>query len=371
MKKLFKALFPIIVIALIAVAIYFNQSFVKTQFKKAQGVFCVFQGDEAFRHMDMIKAIRHYRKGLKLYPQHYSAWYNLGNIYVAYEDYYSALYAYSQAFKYNPKMMTARMNYGVVASDKLGDFDIAIEQFDTITKTKRKIISIPTIFSNKYSTKENKAIAYYNMGLAYRMKSLYSSDNWEKQRRYLSKAIQSYQKSIKISPKRYDTWFNLGFAYHISDNYLEAGRCYCQAIKLNPYGYEAHFNLAVLLRHMRHYKESYDEIEKASILVTSLDDNPAAQQYVAIVMNDITRSLYQNEQYSKQLEQYSKTEKSQNEELVDAKKKPLFRFKLFSKSKNKNRVKKVSSKDEDKVLLQSFGACPSIEYFTYSEDDED
>ena len=367
MKKLLKALFPIVVIALIAVAIYFNQSFCKAQIKKAQGVFCVFQGDEAFRHMDMVKAIKHYKKGLELYPKHYSAWYNLGNIYVAYEDYYSALHAYSQAFKYNPKMMTARMNYGIVAASKLGDFDIAIDQFDKITKTKRKIISIPTIFSNKYSTKENKAIAYYNMGLAYRMKSLYSSDNWEKQRKYLAKAIQSYEKSIKISPKRHDTWFNLGFAYHISDNYLEAGRCYCQAIKLHPYSYEAHFNLAVLLRRMRHYKESYDEIEKASILVTSLDDKPAARQYVSIVMNDITRNLYQTDQYKKQLDETLKSEKTKSEEHLDEDTKKQKNKSLF-KSKNKAKNKKTVIKSKNDVLLQSFGKCPSMEYFTYSDE---
>ncbi len=359
MKKLLKALFPIIVIALIAAAVYFNQSFLKAQYRKAQGVFCVFQGDEAFRHMDMIEAIKHYQKGLKLYPKHYSAWYNLGNIYVAYEDYYSALYAYSQAFKYNPKMMTARMNYGVVASSKLGNFDIAIEQFKEIIKTKRKIISIPKIFSNKFSTKENKAIAYYNMGLTYRMKSLYAADDWEKQRRFLAEAIRAYQKSIEISPKRYDTWFNLGFAYHISDNYLEAGRCYCQAIKIQPLSYEAHFNLAVLLRRMRHYKESYDEIEKASILVTALDDSPAAQQYVAIVMNDITKNLYQNEQYRDQLKNELAAEKSKSEENI----------KNNKGKKNKKDKKKLSEKEEDKVLMSSFGACPSMEYFTYSDEE--
>ena len=369
MKKLLKALFPIVVIALIAVAIYFNQQFLKAQYRKAQGVFYVFQGDEAFRHMDMIKAIKRYKKGLKLYPKHYSAWYNLGNIYVAYEDYYSALYAYSQAFKYNPKMMTARMNYGIVASSKLGDFDSSIEQYKQIIKTERKLISIPTIFSNKYSTKENKAIAYYNMGLSYRMKSLYAGDDWEKQRRFLAEAIRSYQKSLKISPKRYDTWFNLGFAYHISDNYLEAGRCYCQAIKLQPLSYEAHFNLAVLLRRMRHYKESYDEIEKASILVTALDDTPAAQQYVAIVMNDITKNLYQNEHYRDRLKDTLAAEKAQAQEHMGEEKEIKSNKGFFSKNK-KTKEKKVSQKVQDDALMNSFGVCPSMEYFTYSDEED-
>ncbi len=45
-----------------------------------------------------------------------------------------------------------------------------------------------------------------------------------------------------------------------------------------------------------------------------MDDSPAAQQYVAIVMNDITKNLYQNEQYRDQLKNELAAEKSKSEE---------------------------------------------------------
>ena len=77
--------------ASIAVGIYFNQPFVKRQINKVRGVYYVYKGDKAFRDMEMQHAIRFYNTGLRYYPQHYGAWYNLGNIYVAYEDYESAL----------------------------------------------------------------------------------------------------------------------------------------------------------------------------------------------------------------------------------------------------------------------------------------
>ena len=138
LRKFISGLFSLLVIAGIAAAIYFNQKFVKTHIiNRVEGMYYVHKGDQAYQKMNTIKAIKYYNKGLKLFPGHYSAWYNLGNIYVKYEDYYSALYAYSQAFKYNPKMMIARMNYGIVATQKLGNFDIAIDQFDKIIKTKR------------------------------------------------------------------------------------------------------------------------------------------------------------------------------------------------------------------------------------------
>ena len=150
----------------IAAAIYFNQQFVKTNIiDRTKGMYYVYKGDEAYRKMETNKAIKFYNKGLKLFPGHYSAWHNLGNIYVSYEDYNSALHAYSQAFKYNPKMMIARMNYGVVSTQKLGDFDSALAQFNQIVKTKRKELHIPYVFNNRISTKANKAIAYYNIGV--------------------------------------------------------------------------------------------------------------------------------------------------------------------------------------------------------------
>ena len=366
MKKFLSAIFPIIVIACLCAAIYFNQSFVKSQIVKVRGIYYVFLGDEAFRNNKMSEAIKLYNKGLELYPAHYSAWYNLGNIYVAYEDYYSALYAYSQAFKNNPKLITARMNYGIVATKKLGDFDVSIEQYNKILKTKKKLISIPYIFDNKSSYKENRAIAYYNRGLTYRLKSLYSNDNWELQRRYLSQAIQSYKKSLEIDSNRYDTWFNLGLAYQISDNYLEAGKCYCRAIKIQPFSYEAHFNLAVLLRRMRHYKESYDEIEKAATLITALDGDSAAWQYIAIVMNDITKNLYQNSEYTESLNNMIKDEKAKiSAESQKSKKNKEEAFKKYVYVDGKP----VLTKKMDRQILQTYGACSSIDYFSYDDYD--
>ena len=204
MKKVLSALFSLFVICGIGAAGYFNQQFVLRQYDKAKGIYYVFQGDEAYRKLDRTQAIKFYNKGLKLFPNHYGAWYNLGNIYVAYEDYESALYAYSQAFKYNPKMMVARMNYGIIATEKMGNFDSALKQYSKIINTKRKLISIPYVYNNKLSTAENKAIAYYNTGVTYRMKSLYAGDDWELQRKYLSKAIKAYQKSLDIYPDSYD-----------------------------------------------------------------------------------------------------------------------------------------------------------------------
>jgi tetratricopeptide (TPR) repeat protein len=207
------------------------------------------------------------------------------------------------------------------------------------------------------------------------LKSLYSNDNWELQRKYLAQAIQAYKKSLEIDSNRYDTWFNLGLAYHISDNYLEAGRCYCQAIHMQPLSYEAHFNLAVLLRRMRHYKESYEEIEKAATLITALDGNSAAQQYVAIVMNDIMRTMYGSEEYRKQLKTFLNEEKSKTAEHIKTKakaketKEDKEKGTVTTESVNLVNGRVVVTEELDKAILKNFGKCPAMKLFTHDDDD--
>ncbi len=375
MKKFLSFLFSLLIIGAICTAAYFNKPFVMKQVNKVQGMYFVYKGDKAYKKLKMKSAISYYNKGLKLYPGHYGAWYNLGNIYAVYEDYPSSIYAYSQAFKHNPKMMIARMNYGIISSERLGDFDSAIVQYDKVIKTKRRIISIPYIYDNKLSTKENHAIAYYNKGVAYRLKSLYSNDNWELQRTYLAKAIEAYKKSLEISPNSYDTLYNLGLAYHISGNYNEAAKNYCKAMSVSPLKFEAHYNMAILLRKLGHYKEAYEEIDKASTIISALNENSSIQQYAAIMMNDITRSVYNNE-YRKQLGNILKDEEDKiNEHMVKDKKD------IKTKENKKDGTLKeagvsmvhgkiVESEELDKVLFKNYGKCAGLTYFE-DEKDED
>ena len=151
LKKLLSGLFSVFVIVVIAVVAYFHQPYINHQVDKVKGMYYVHLGDQAYRVYNIKDAILFYNKGLNLYPKHYGAWHNLGNIYVAYEDYSAALDAYSHAFRINPKMMIARMNYGIVASELLGDFDSAIDQYKKTIKTKRYLVDIPFIFNNKLS----------------------------------------------------------------------------------------------------------------------------------------------------------------------------------------------------------------------------
>ena len=281
-------------IAAIAAAVYLRPQFFQRQLDKIQGMYYVHKGDKALKRQKLQKAIEYYNRAVSLYPGHYSAWYNLGNLYVIYEDYYSAVDAYEKAFEHNPKMIVARMNYGIVSAEKLGDFDGAIDQYDEIIKTKRHLLSIPFVYSNRKSYKMNKGLAYYNKGVAYKQKSIFLNDEYEMRRQYLLKALTAYKEACKILKKDYDARYNLALTYHLLGNYQEAGLAYCKAIELAPMNYEAHYNLAILLRHLKYYKESLEELEKATTLITNSGGSSNRQRYVFDVMNDVTRTILAN-----------------------------------------------------------------------------
>lgn len=292
MRKFLSFLFTLLIIGGIGFLIWKHPEFCQKQVDKIRAVWYVYQGDKALKKLKIQKAINFYTRAVALYPEHYGAWYNLGNIYVVYEDYYSAVDAYEKAFEINPKMIVARMDYGIVSAEKLGDFDGAIDQYNKILNTKRTLITIPFVYSNRRSYKMNKGIAYYNRGVAYKQKSIYHDYGYEERRRYIFKALDSYKKAVKILKKDYDARYNLALTYHIIGDYKQAGLNYCDAIELDPMKYEAHYNLAVLLRHLKYYNESLDELEKASSLIASSSKGISVQQrYIFDVMNEVTRTI--------------------------------------------------------------------------------
>lgn len=272
------------------------------------GMYYVNKGDKAYRKRNHSEAIKYYQKGLKAYPKHYEAWTNLGNIYVTYEDFYSAKDAYEKAIKEKPNYVMARMNYGIIATEKLGDFEEAIKQFNSIINTKNKIWIIPFVFNNKKSTKLNNALAYYNLGVAYRMKSFYEYENIPLAEEDLQKAINAYEAALKIKPKDYNTLFNLGVAYQLSNNPKKSAQNYCKAIELEPMNYEAHYNLAILLKHLKMYKEAYNEIEKATILASEGNINSNARSYIFDILNEMSMALIVNDDYKYLIENQNNNE---------------------------------------------------------------
>ena len=340
-------------IALLCVVWYFFHDWIKVQVNKVRGVYYIHKGDQAYSQDNMAKTLEYYKKGLQLYPGHYEAWFNLGNIYVIYEDFYSAVDAYKNAIKHNPKFVMARMNLGIVYSEDLGFFDEAIEQFDEIQDIKLFNLWIPFVYSNVKSIRENRGIAYYNRGVAYKQKSMYLPlDKKYQTNSLLQTAIDSYTNALKYLKNNYDVYYNRAVAHHLRGDSRFAGLDYCKAIKIKPTKFEAHYNLAVLLRGLNKYRESISELEKAAALITESNDDSADLQtaYIFNLLNEVSRKFMNSDEYGV-------------EKLTD---KPI-----GSRSFTYVNGKIVADEDFEKAMDKNFRTCAGHDIFTAIEEDDD
>ena len=176
------------------------------QVKKCVGFYWVYRGDKYYKKNKTQHAIDCYKKALTYYPEHYRARYNLANIYVVYEDYYSALEQYSKALEIKPDFMIARIDYALVLSSAAFNHDKAISEYKKAIEKKPKWIYIPFFINNRKTYNYNSAVAYYNMGLAYRAKSLLVGENKFSAREYLRLSVEAYKKALQM--KRFCFLFN-------------------------------------------------------------------------------------------------------------------------------------------------------------------
>ena len=349
MKFRLKKIFAFILILIAAFLCYMHREWFKEQYRHAKGTYYIYKGDVAYSADNMGKTLEYYIAGLKLYPKHYEAWFNLGNIYAVHEDYYSAVDAYLHAIEANPKFVMAKMNLGIVYSEDLGFFDEAIKQFDEITQIKLFKLWIPFVYSNIKSIKGNRGLAYFNKGVAWKQKAMYLPlDKQYLFNEYLGNAIDSYNKSLKILKKNYDLYYNRAVAHHLRGEYKEAGLDYCRAIDLSPMKFEGHYNLAVLLRHLNRNRESVSELQKAALLISESPNSSTIETaYIFNLLNEVTRRLISSDNY------YTQTLTDPASENV--------KYTYVH-----GRV--VADEDFDKAIYKNFKTCAG---FTYFNDDEE
>lgn len=352
MKRFLRKIFPLLFILVLVAVGYFYQDWFKEQWRHAKGMYYIHKGDQAYLADNMGKTLDYYLTGLDLYPGHYDAWFNLGNIYAVHEDYYSAVNAYEHAIKANPNFVMARMNLGIIYSEDLGFFDEAIEQFNIIPTIKLIKLWIPFVYSNVKSVDINRGNALFNKGVAFRQKALYLP--LEKQYlayEYLGQAIEAYTRATKYIKKSYDIYYNRAVAHHLRGEFREAGLDYCKAIEIAPMNFEGHYNLAVLLRGLNRDRESIAELEKAAILISESPTASTIQTtYIFNLLNEVTRRFITSNEYY--------TEKLSDEPLGS-----------INNSYTYVNGKIVADDEFDKAMYKNFQTCSGFNYFT--EDNEE
>ena len=291
LKKFGKAFKNILLFLLLLGIIFLVFLFSDTIFKyiiHGQSFYQVHLGDKEYKKGDFQEAVEYYNKALSLYPKHIKARYNLANIYVTFEDFPGAIKEYKTVLKYDPAYLNAGISLGIVLSEEFLKFDEAIKEYKKVIKTKTKIINIPFLYDNREQIINAKAIAYYNMGLAYRDKSMLFTTDSANYRDLLLKAIESYKGSLALNSDNYDAQYNLALTNHLLGLYTKALAGYCQALLIAPLNYEAHYNLAVLLRQKNLYKEAFEEFKDAGSLMSYRGDTYKAA-YIYSMLNEVSQ----------------------------------------------------------------------------------
>ena len=271
-------------------SLYFCRHWYSIQYHKAVGFYFVHKGDKAYKNREYQKAIELYKVALRNYPGHSRASCNLGNIYVSFENYYEAVNSYERALKYSPNFMVCRMDLGIILSEKMANYDKAIQEYGRVINAKPFTINIPLVYNNAKAAKTNRGIAYYNMGLAYRGKSVFMGERSHISRKYLRKAKDSYKNAEKYLKNDYDNTFNMALTDHMLGDYAAAANEYCKAINIYPDRFEAHYNFALLLRSMHLNKESLEEFEKTTMLL-DYNGNKSKNKYIFGIINEIKRRI--------------------------------------------------------------------------------
>ena len=192
--------------------------------------------------------------------------------------------------------MVCRMDLGIILSEKMADYDKAIQEYGKVINSKPVEVNIPFIFNNKKTAKKNRGIAYYNMGLAYRGKAVYMGDDTHISTKYLKKAEESYKKAQEYLIDDFDNTYNLAFTNHLLGDYKEAADEYCKAINIQPENLEAHYNFALLLRSMDMNKEALGEFEKITLLL-DYSGNDERNKYIFGILSEIKRRIINDGEY--------------------------------------------------------------------------
>jgi len=333
----------LVLAAVFVASLFVFSDFYKTQVKKVLGFYHVYKGDQYYKKAKRQKAIESYKRALELYPGHYKARYNLANIYVAYEDFYSAVDSYEKALEIKPNFQVARIDYAVVLAEALFNYDRAIEEYERAIHLTPKFVYIPFIINNKYTTKYNTGVAYYNLGLAWRGKSLLVGEHNFSSRKYLENAVEAYKNSLKIN-KNYNSYYNLAIAYHLLRENADAGLNYCKAIEREPMNYEAHYNLAILLKNMKNYKGAIDEFKKAG-LILDVKGEGSKTRHIYDVLNEASKSMVQAGDYQYLVESLDDDNQVKEGQITYV------------------RGKVVIARELDRAMVSNFKKCKSKAFF--------
>ena len=172
--------------------------------------------------MQFDAAIKSYKQALKIKPDYFDAYNNMGNALKKKGDSDAAIDCYKKALKIKPDYVDAYYNMGNTL-DFIGEPVAAIDCY-------KKALKI----------KPNYVDAYYNMG------------NTLKDMSDPVAAIDCYKKALKIKPDYAEAYNNMGIALDDKGDPVAAIDCYKKALKIKPDYVDAYCSFSRLKQYKEH-----------------------------------------------------------------------------------------------------------------------
>lgn len=133
--------------------------------------------------------------------------------------------------------------------EKLSQFDRLAEEATLLNKRGQYDKVIALLEPHKADRKNDSALFFNELGIAYRRKGK------------LSKSIRAYQEALSRDPQNPVIMNNLGYAFFLNKEYPQAIEQYQQALQLAPRFKEAHSNLGLAYYQLQRYPEALEEFE--------------------------------------------------------------------------------------------------------------
>ena len=111
------------------------------------------------------------------------------------------------------------------------------------------------------SSKEKQAQKHYLRGFEYHNQGL------------AEKAIEEYQKALKLNPSYIEAYMNIGAIYVDKKEYDQAIQQFKKVIELNYYYGKAHYNLGMVYLYKGEKEKAQDELKILRSMASGLADN--------------------------------------------------------------------------------------------------
>jgi tetratricopeptide (TPR) repeat protein len=184
---------------------------------------------------------------IRINPNNYEPYYDLGAIYNALGKYDHALEYYKKALKLNPSKSLIYSDIGNTYGDK-GQYRESIKWYEKAIEVDPGVCDYYTYLGEVYENfgEYRDALRWYHKAIEVDDKdsdSYYDIGRIYKDMGNYDEAVKWHKKAISIDAKNTKAYYGLGMVYEEMGRYDEAEKFYKEAVKIDPEEFRAYFGL--------------------------------------------------------------------------------------------------------------------------------